>query len=365
VTHCLLHVSDNIEQLQGNLDAIAAWPFESLARILKPFLRTGFKPVNQLNNRLLERFVHHVPTFMDVIHQYGNRMKYVMGDISAPSKSQQQKQQKIGQADLEKTALEYAKHMRIVSVQEAKDTVSVSMAAAKNPLRMYLGRGRRAQPGTPVQTSKRLTYDTFELGNEFPNNCALIIDTRKWRQNREIKYEVIIVHDIFAAKTDSEDKKELQTLKEIQEHIRKSSSRSSNNQQQHPTGLAALPTSPAVLGGGRATRDNGDPEILFHISGSKFEQREPFTQYPLDSSKNHVYKVKKPHPRRTHFLANQVCAKMIALPMIFGKPYNIAQDPTSSHAFKDQIWHVAPLLHGLFLSHTKMESSFGANQSAE
>ena len=364
VTHCLLHVSDNIEQLQGNLDAIAAWPFESLARILKPFLRTGFKPVNQLNNRLLERFVHHVPTFMDIIHPYGNRMKYVMGDISAPSNSQQQKQQKIGQADLEKTACEYAKHMQIVSVKEAKDTVSISMAAAKNPLRMYLGRRQRAQPGTPVQTSKRLTYDAFELGNEYPNNCALVIDTQKWRQNREIIYEVIIVHDIFAAYTDSEDKKELHTLKEIQEHLMKASS---NNQHQHPTGLAALPTSPAVLGGGQATRDNaGYPEVLFRISGSKFEEREPFTQYPLDSSKSHVYKVKKPHPRRKHFLANQVCAKMIALPMIFGKPYNIAQDPrTSSHAFKEQIWHVAPLLHGLFLSHTKMESSFWANQSAQ
>jgi hypothetical protein len=356
VTHCLLHVSDNVEQLQGNLDAIAAWPFESLARILKPFLRTGFKPVNQLNNRLMERFVHHVPTFMDIIHPYGNRMKYVMGDISAPSSSNDQQRKmshKIDQGTLEKTAREYANHMRIVTVQEAKDTVSITMAVPKNPLRMYLGRGQRAKPGAPVITTKRLTFDAFELGNEYPNNCALVIDTRKWRQTKELKYHVIVVHDLFAAKRDDEDEIELSTLKEIQDHLRQKS-----NTQHHPSGSAA------AAAAGTASGKDDLPDVLFRISGSKFQQIQPFTEYPIDSSKNHIYKVKKPQPRKTHFLANQVCAKMIALPMVLGKPHNIAA--TSSVPLQQQTWHVAPLLHGLFLSHTKMESAFGVpRQSAE
>jgi hypothetical protein len=56
---------------------------------------------------------------------------------------------------------------------------------------------------------------------------------------------------------------------------------------------------------------------------------------------------------------------MIALQMILQKPYNIAQEPTLSHTLQEQMWQVALLLHGLFLSHIKMESSFGANQSPE
>jgi hypothetical protein len=357
VTHCLLHVADNIQELDGNLDAIAAWPFESLARILKPFLRTGFMPVNQLNNRLMERFVHHVPTFMDMIQPYGNRMKYVMGDISTTKSPQQRRQQWISSADLEKTAREYGKHMTIVSVQEAKQCaqVTTTTAAPNRPLRMYLGQGQRGlrQQQSAPQASKRLTFDSFELGNNYPNNCALVVDTRKWRQANQLKYHVIIIHDIFATKADGEDKLELRTLKAIREHI-KMTSMSSNNP----------PPSPAAMAEGRRAASSTDEhEVLFRISGSKFQVQEPFTDYPVDSTRNHVYKVRKPQASRIHFLANQVCAKMIALPMVLEKPYNIGHQDTSSKAILEQTWHVAPLLHGLYLLHTKMESSFAVTDA--
>lgn len=383
VTHCLLHVTQNLEQLEGNLDAIAAWPFESLARIFKPFLRTGFKPINQLNNRLMERYVHHVPTFMDMVHSHGNRMKYVMGDIGAAGTNNvtnSRKQHHISQANLDKTATEYSQHMQIQTVAEAKQSSaaaaaadSTNMTAGKTPLRMFMAqaglRGHRStETGELPSISKRLTYDSFELGNNYPNNCALVVDTRKWREKREIQFHVIIIHDIFASKIDEQDKLDLHTLKEIHEHIMKPT-KNQETSPPHPQQAAASTSADAQsalgIGDMQPRKETGNkpfPEILFRMYGSKFQETELFSDYPSDSSRRHVYKVGKPRTSRSLFLANQVCAKMIALPMTLGKPYNIAAEPTITNGINEQRWHVAPLLHALSFCHTKIQSSFASTQ---
>jgi hypothetical protein len=371
VTHCLLHVTQNVEQLQANLDEIAAWPFESLARIFKPFLRTGFKPVNQVNNRLMERYVHHVPTFMDIVHPYGNRMKYVMGDIGAnrtgtSGNADHRKQHKISPADLEKTAIEYSRHMSIQSLAQAKRSATVTKTAGKTPLRMFMGHGgQRGQSATqnPAPICKRLTYESFELGNNYPNNCALVVDTRHWREKQEIRFHVVIIHDIFATKMDDHDKLDLQSLKEIEEKLLKSTSTSTSTTADNRSPTLDISNMQAVITPASSNslhhQDSERQKIIFRISASKFQECDPFSNYPIDSSKDHVYEVRKPRDARTLFIANQVCAKMIALPLVLGKPHNIAAS-TLTDGLLLQKWHVAPLLHGLYLSHTKIQSSFAS-----
>lgn len=297
-----------------------------------------------------------------------------MGDISATSthnSTNSRKQHHISQTDLQKTAREYSQHMRIVSLAQAKRSSAVDTTAGKTPLRMFMGQGQRGHRSTeiPVQTTKRLTFESFELGNNYPNNCALVIDTRTWREKNEVQFHVIIVHDLFASKIDEQDKLDLRTLKEIQEHVMEKANKKTvpADAPQQPVASRASSTSqdnmhsPLDIGDMRSRKENSQtefPEILFRIHGSKFQLKEPFSKYPIDSSKEHVYKVGIPRNTRSLFLANQVCAKMIALPMILGKPHNIGADPIISVGIREQRWYVAPLLHGLSLSHTKVESSF-------
>ena len=364
MTHCLLHVSKNVEQLQSNLDGIAAWPFERLARIFKPFLRTGHMPVNQINNRLMERFVHQVPTFMDVVHPYGNRMRYVMGDITATTNvihPRKQQQQRITSKSLEKTAEHYSHNMKIHSMGEAERSSAVDMPAGNTPLRMFLGAApvaaRRTESSTITNREinlKRLTYDAFELGNTYPNNCALIVDIRSWREKREIKYNVVIIHDIFASKTNDQDQLDLNALKQVQEHVLATSTASSSSkekidqvscgapQQQAEDTTTPLDSSNIDIGDmipatTTRTSTQNRQKVIFRISGSKFRMQEPFNSFPVDSSKNHIYEVQKPRSTRTIFLANQVSAKMIALPMLPGKPHDFSAHKIINALF-EQKW---------------------------
>ena len=254
VTHCLLHIPKSLEVHRCQMDATAAWAFESFGRIFKPFLRTGYMPINQLNNRLLERYVHHVPTFMDAINPFKNRMRYVIGDITITEPAAQQassirrddessesgdgeedestpafqpssqtsqaphicptcnneclankrnttllptdgQSRRKGQQhlaakkiSLQKTAASYSHHLKLLTLADYKK--SSTRFPPNAPLRMYIGkRNQKSRRLTP----KRLVYDQFELGNEFPNNCSLIIDTRHWLKIKEIRYWVIVV----------------------------------------------------------------------------------------------------------------------------------------------------------------------------
>jgi hypothetical protein len=373
------------------MDATAAWAFESFGRIFKPFLRTGYMPINQLNNRLLERYVHHVPTFMDAINPYRNRMRYVIGDItitepaapqaspessdgeeedstpaSQPSsqtsqashicptcnnecsanksnttllptdgQSRRKGQQHLAakKINLKKTAASYSHHLKLLTLADYKKSSSRFPPSA--PLRMYIGKkNHKSRHLTP----KRLVYDQFELGNEFPNNCSLIIDTRHWLKTKEIRYWVIVVRQIFAAALKEDDKRTLRTL-EVLKRPPTSSSIQGNDMDQE-----------------EAQNQINYPKVVFHILGSKFQVQEAFDTYPVDSALDHIYLVQKPRQGTQVFLADQVIAKMNVRHMSVGKPFDISAD--TSVGLQQQKWHVSPILHSLSFSHTHHEGSF-------
>ena len=54
--HNLIHIADDLEIFNCDLTMISAFPFENLLGKIRNVLRSGYKPTEQLCNRMQERF---------------------------------------------------------------------------------------------------------------------------------------------------------------------------------------------------------------------------------------------------------------------------------------------------------------------
>ena len=424
VTHCLLHISKSLEGKHCQLDVTAAWPFESFSRIFHPFMRSGHMALNQLNNRLTERYVHHVSTFMDLINPSSNRMRYVIGDITASStmtddtnhnqQQQQQQQQSTHNSDVDrtsnvittpsssaatttdagvadatnnpppsappaaqrrkkgqkrkqqrlisitKTAKTYSHHMRVHTLAQSKSGFTSPDAAMNIPLRMFIGHKRKMFPqqqsAAPL-IPKRLVFEQFEVGNEFPDNCILVLNLRPWIRERKITYSVMFVTDITAVYTTPDHVDKLAHLwnaisaKEMTAGDRDGAATDSSHVEQmtnDDSGTNPMKKSP--------------PKVVFHLTVTRFQEQEPFDTYPVKSSLNHIYLVGRPRETQETILAHQVMAKMNPRPLMLSKPYNYTSQtksgpPTSSTQINQQKWFVSPILHSLASTETSSNES--------
>jgi len=355
---------------------------------------------------------------MDLLNPNRNRMRYVIGDITASSsgndgqnasagrnhnnterddndhddsnhhlqqRTTANKRQQRRPICLKKTATTYSHHMQVHTLAESNSTLTSPATTMNIPLRMFIGQKMKKFPLQPNATPlipKRIVYEQFEVGNEFPDNCILVLDLRPWVRAKEIKYSVMFVRNITAVNTTPEDVDKLASLwNALSANETARGQRDNKGQQNTHDAVNHLAEQQQKDQGKEGnledTDDNTDttnimrnnpPKVVFHLSVSRFHVQESFDTYPVDSTSNHVFLVQRPRQACETILAHQIVAKMNPRPLLITKPFGFtsqtcAATPSSTTLINQQKWHVSPILHSLVSTETTENEAFTPSSS--